>query len=72
MVPAVADRLASLRERAHLIGDEDLVFPGERGEFLDGSALRRRYKATLGAAGLRELRFRDLRHCFGSLAIKKV
>ncbi|MBA3327621.1 MAG: hypothetical protein H0T43_04890 [Solirubrobacterales bacterium] len=22
----------------------DLVFPGERGEFLDGSALRRRYK----------------------------
>jgi integrase len=69
MVPAVAARLASLRERGHLIGDEDLVFPGERGEHLDGSALRRRYKAALRRAGLRELRFHDLRHSFGSLAI---
>ncbi len=47
----------------------ELVFPGERGEYLDGSALRRRYKKVLTAAKLRPLRFHDLRHTFGSIAI---
>jgi integrase len=37
--------------------------------YIDGSTLRRRYHATLNAAGLRRLRFHDLRHTFGSLAI---
>jgi integrase len=69
MVPAVAERLTALGEREQATGPDDLVFPGERGEYLDGSALRRRYKAALRRAGLRELRFHDLRHCFGSLAI---
>jgi integrase len=69
MVSQVAERLIALRERGFLVEDDDLVFPGERGEFLDGSALRRRYKAALRKAGLRELRFHDLRHSFGSLAI---
>jgi integrase len=69
MVAAVAERLTALRERQYMTEGEDLVFPGERGEYLDGSALRRRYKAALRKAGLRELRFHDLRHCFGSLAI---
>jgi len=36
---------------------------------VDGSALRRRYIATLDAAGLRRLRFHDLTHTFGWLAI---
>ncbi|MDQ3632735.1 MAG: site-specific integrase [Actinomycetota bacterium] len=49
----------------------DLVFGGERGEFLDGSALRRRYKKALENAGLRALRFHDLRHTFGSIAINQ-
>jgi integrase len=49
----------------------DLVFPGERGEFLDGSALRRRYKKALERAELRPLRFHDLRHTFGSIAINQ-
>ena len=48
---------------------EQLVFPGERGEYLDGSALRRRYKKALDDANLRKLRFHDLRHTFGSIAI---
>lgn len=47
----------------------ELVFPGERGEYLDGSALRRRYKKALTKAKLRPLRFQDLRHTFGSIAI---
>ena len=47
----------------------ELPFPGERGEYLDGSALRRRHKKTLTTAKLRPLRFHDLRHTFGSIAI---
>ena len=47
----------------------DLVFPGERAEHLDGAALRRRYKKALEKAELRKLRFHDLRHTFGSIAI---
>jgi integrase len=69
MVPAVAEALARLGQREAFVADDDLVFPGLGGEHLDGSALRRRYKAALRRAGLRELRFHDLRHCFGSLAI---
>lgn len=46
-----------------------LVFPGERAEYLDGSALRRRYRKALEKAELRKLRFHDLRHAFGSIAI---
>lgn len=47
----------------------DLVFPGERAEYLDGAALRRRYKKALEKGKLRKLRFHDLRHTFGSIAI---
>jgi integrase len=45
------------------------VFLGEHGGTMDGSALRRRYLKDRASAGLRELRFHDLRHTFGSLAI---
>ena len=37
------------------------------GRPLDGSALRRRFKRARDAAGLRPLRFHDLRHTYGSL-----
>jgi integrase len=67
MVPAVAEALARLGARGQFVSDDDLVFPGLAGEYLDSSALRRRYKAALRRAGLRELRFHDLRHCFGRL-----
>lgn len=40
------------------------------GGHLDGSALRRRFKRARDAAGLRPLRFRDLRHTLGSVAIR--
>jgi integrase len=39
------------------------------GGYLCGSALRRRYVAALGRAGLRQLRFHDLRHTFGTRVI---
>jgi integrase len=71
MAPDVASALAELGSRLDWVGDDDLVFAGEAGGYLDGSALRRRYKAALTAAGLRPLRFHDLRHTFGTRMIGK-
>ncbi|HTU84780.1 MAG TPA: tyrosine-type recombinase/integrase [Solirubrobacteraceae bacterium] len=71
MAPDVASALAELGRREDWIGDDDLVFAGELGRYLDGSALRRRYKGALGRAGLRPLRFHDLRHTFGTRMIAK-
>ena len=71
VAPAVASALAQLSRREHWVGDDDLVFVGAAGGYMDGSALRRRYKAALGRAGLRELRFHDLRHTFGTRMIAK-
>lgn len=68
MQPAVAQALARLLERPEYRGDDDPVFVGEAGGYVDGSALRRRFKLAQRRAGLRPLRFHDLRHTFGSLA----
>jgi integrase len=70
MMPAVVDRLATLKEREHFTGDEDLVFASQVGAHLDSFALRRRYYRALERAELRRIRFHDLRHAFGSAAIK--
>jgi integrase len=61
LAPDVAAALAQLGRREHWVGEDDLVFVGETGSYLDGSALRRRYKEALGRASLRPLRFHDLR-----------
>jgi len=69
MVPEVLDTLGRLKERAYLTVDDDLVFCNTAGSYLDHAALRRRFYRTLEAAGLRRIRFHDLRHHFGSMAI---
>ncbi len=71
MAPDVASALAQLGRRQHWVGEDDLVFAGEAGGYLDGSALRRRYKDALSRAALRPLRFHDLRHTFGTRMIAK-
>jgi integrase len=71
LAPDVARALDELSRREWFTGEDDLVFVGELGGFLDGSALRRRYTAALGRAGLRQLRFHDLRHTFGTRMIAK-
>lgn len=72
MTPAVVDALATLKDREHFTADEDLVFCDDVGGFLNGWSMRRRYYAALERAGLRRLRFHDLRHCFGSAAITRL
>ena len=71
MAPDVASVIAALGGREHWTADDDLVFVGETGGYLDGSALRRRYKTALVRAHLRPLRFHDLRHTFGTRMIAK-
>ena len=63
--------LAQLSERDRFTGRDDLVFANPVGGYLDGSALRRRFRRAQKAAGLRPLRFHDLRHSFGSLVIRE-
>ncbi len=71
LAPDVAKALAKLSQRSYFTGEDDLVFVGEAGSYLDGSALRRRYKSALKKAKLRPLRFHDLRHTFGTRMIAK-
>jgi integrase len=72
MVAEVATALAKLLQREHFTGPDDSVFVGATGRYLDGSALRRRYRDAQTAAKLRPIRFHDLRHTFGSLAVRQV
>jgi integrase len=71
MAPEVARALVGLREREEWLAEDDLVFVGRFGGFLEGQKLRRRYRQAQIAAGLRRLRFHDLRHTFGTTVIAK-
>jgi len=64
-----AAALERISRRENFTEPEDLVFPNTIGRTLDGSALRRRFKRARDAAGLRPLRWHDLRHTFGSLLV---
>lgn len=67
--PAVAS-LERLRRRGEFTGADDYVFANVWGRRLDGSAVRRRYKAACAAAGLRPLRLHALRHAAGSIVAR--
>jgi integrase len=69
MADQAAAALDRLSRRDHFTSPDDLVFGNAIGRPLDGSALRRRYKRARDAAGLRPLRWHDLRHTFGSLLV---
>jgi len=59
LVDDVGGALARLAAREHFTDPDDLVFVGVAGGFLDGSALRRRYKRARDTAQLRPLRFHE-------------
>ena len=62
-----ATALDRVSRRADFVAPDELVFCNAFGRTLDSSALRRRYKRAQVAAGVRLLRWHDLRHTYGSL-----
>ncbi len=70
LIDEVARALDGLSRREHFVAADDLVFPNTVGEPLDDSALRRRFYRALERAGLKRIRFHDLRHSFGTLAVQ--
>jgi integrase len=71
MVREVAAALARVGDRERFTEEEDLVFAGAAGGHLDSKDVRANYKAALSRAGLRNLRFHDLRHTFGTRAVEQ-
>jgi integrase len=64
-----AEALLRLASRDDFTASDEYVFTNRFGRRLDGSALRRRFERARDAAGLRPLRFHDLRHTYGSLLV---
>lgn len=68
LAPQLAEALVAWRPDDAL--EADLVFPGALPDRkLDGDALSSRYRDARDAAGLRPLKFHELRHVFGSLVV---
>ena len=70
-VPLPDQALAALNDLSQrgdfTASDELVVCNVTTGRYLDGSALRRRYKAAQYAASVHPMRWHDLRHTYGSL-----
>jgi integrase len=71
MAPDVASVMAKIGQREHFVDADDFVFANSAGLPLNGDALSSRYERALEAAGLRRLRFHDLRHTFGTRMIRE-
>jgi integrase len=70
MSDQVARVLDGLSRRKEFIRDEDLIFCNEVGDYFDDSALRRRFYSARDRAGVKPIRFHDLRHTFGTHAVQ--
>ena len=70
LIDQAARALDALSRREHFTGENDHVFISATGDVVNADRLRERYKAALAKAGLKPLRFHDLRHTFGTLAVQ--
>lgn len=69
MIDRTEGALDRLYQQSRYREDDDLVFGHPQlGSVLDASKLRKRFKQTLARASVREIRFHDLRHTFGTQA----
>ena len=71
LMPQVALALTGLRRREYFTDDDELVFVNEVGDVLGYDSLVRRYRTAQKHAGVRRLRFHDLRHSFGTMAVRQ-
>lgn len=67
----VAQALAKLGQRELWTDDADFVFVSPTGGYIDHSTSSRTFHEARERAGLRRLRFHDLRHSFGTLAVQR-
>ena len=70
LVPELVAPLDRLSRREHFTGDDDLVFCTVVGGHLDADIVRARYRRALRRAEVRRIRFHDLRHYFGTIAVR--
>jgi integrase len=71
LIDQAAKALDGLSKRGLYTGPEDLVFvENELGDNVDDWRLRRRFQAALDRAKLPRLRLHDLRHTFGTIAVR--
>ena len=70
LVDQAARALDQLSRRERWTSDDDRVFVNDVGEHIEDSALRRRFYTALDRAGLPHIRFHDLRHTFGTIAVQ--
>ena len=70
LVDRAAQVLDDLSRRKLWTGPDDFIFPNALGGSFDHNRLRLRYREALDRAGLEALRFHDLRHTFGTLAVR--
>jgi integrase len=66
----VGEVLDGLSRRQHWIGELDRVFVNELGGPFDAGHVRERFHKARQRAGIDYLRFHDLRHTFGTLAVR--
>jgi integrase len=70
LTPTLVSALRLCRMASSFKGEDDLIFPSERGTPLDGRNMVRQYfEPALRKAGLPRMRFHDLRHTYASLLI---
>lgn len=70
LIDQAATEFERLSRRPNFTQQDDLVFPNSVGSPLDDSRLRRRFTIAVAKAGISRLRFHDLRHTFGTLAVQ--
>src|ERR1035437_9225439 len=70
LVPQAAQALENLSRREHFTDPDWLVFCNSVGSVIDGRSVYRRFHEACDKAGLRQLRFHDTRHTFGTMAVQ--
>jgi integrase len=70
MIDQVVPWLDRLSRRERFTDSDDLVFPSPVGRHFDDSTVRKAFKDALKTAGLKTIRFHDLRHTFGTIAVQ--